>query len=812
MKKLSVLLLFFFLLLNYDNTGRAQTTVVIGGTEYQVDTLSHFKVGPGSYYTALHYYTSSVKLRTFFLEVDATNPYITFEAVHGKDSLITCEGITSMAQRKSKEGKVYFGGTNADFFATSGDVGYPVHGSIVEGQMGRTPAQTPHLAFSGKEVLIDNMLFANSTCSIDGKEYPINGMNTSRKENQLILYNTLNGNYTRTNAYGVEVLVELQPGMEWGINKTLRAKVVSVVEGKGNMHILPQHAVLSGHGTAAEPLRTLSEGDEISLFVGVDKTGGSASQITAMVGGDRIILKDGIVQENDWAERHPRTSVGYSADGNKIYFCVVDGRSSISSGVTTKHLADIMKSAGATTALNLDGGGSSGLYVEKFGLMNQPSDSRERAVSNGIFAVNLAETDNQVAEILPFEQVVALPKYGSFTPVVYGYNKYGTLIDLNVENVIYECDSEVGTIKDDGTFFADGSRNGLIKVKWNQLETFIRIKYLKEESIALRLDSVIVDGFAGYPIELNASIGDKKYPLAPYALTWTVDDPAICTVDNGVLNGLSNGETLIHGVLDGLKCSLKVQVQIPETHTATLLPLKEDAWSIKASSNIKDIQLLDNGIKYTYSSGRSPYIELINAFEFYSLPEAIRFVINPGNAAISKVVVSGKENLATSSSIYEYNNELSKNADTEILLPMKEWFSKETVEHALFPVHFNSIKFPFVASGNPVGENVIQIKNMELVYEQISVGVSSLKLLSSLVIYPNPVVDGRAYVALKTDELSITDVSVFNSEGQLQNVVPADNIKGGVLEIPVANLASGFYLVKVCMDNGECETLKLIVR
>ena len=37
-------------------------------------------------------------------------------------------------------------------------------------------------------------------------------------------------------------------------------------------------------------------------------------------------------------------------------------------------------------------------------------------------------------------------------------------------------------------------------------------------------------------------------------------------------------------------------------------------------------------------------------------------------------------------------------------------------------------------------------------------------------------------------------------------------VKGGVLEIPVANLASGFYLVKVCMDNGECETLKLIVR
>ena len=90
--------------------------------------------------------------------------------------------------------------------------------------------------------------------------------------------------------------------------------------------------------------------------------------------------------------------------------------------------------------------------------------------------------------------MVALPKYGSFTPVIYGYNKYGTLIDLNVENVIYECDSEVGTIKDDGTFFADGSQNGLIKVKWNQLETFIRIKYLKEES-----ELVLSNYISGHP-------------------------------------------------------------------------------------------------------------------------------------------------------------------------------------------------------------------------------------------------------------------------------------------------------------------------
>lgn len=811
MKTLSALFLSLFFLSNYCSISLAQTTVTIGGTEYQADTLSHFKVGPGSYYTAMHYYTSSVKLRTFFLEVDATNPYISFEAVHGKDSLITCEGISSMAQRKSKEGKVYFGGTNADFFATSGDVGYPIHGSIVEGQMGRTPAQTPHIAFSDKDVIIDNMLFANSTCSIGEKVYPINGVNVGRGENQLILYNTLNGNYTHTNAYGVEVLVQLESTMVWTVNKDLKVKVVKVVDGKGNMQIPAGHAVLSGHGTVAGVLKSLVEGDELTLFIGVNKTAGSASQLTAMVGGDRIILKDGVVQDNDWAERHPRTAIGYSADGKKVYFCVVDGRSSFSTGLTTKHLADIMKSAGATTALNLDGGGSSGMYLNKFGLMNTPSDGHERAVSNGIFAVDLSASDDVIAEILPYEKTVMLPVYGSYTPVIYGYNQYGTLINLGLKNVTYSCEKEVGTVREDGSFFANGSRDGILKVKWNQLETSIHIKYLKEEEISLRLDSVIIDGYTGYPVELNARIGDKEYPLAPYALEWSIDNPTICSINDGIVTGLKNGETIIRGTLDDLKCALKVKVQIPEKHSLSLLPLINDEWTVKASTNIKNIELLSDGIRYTYSSGRSPFIELAKTFDLYSLPNAIRFMINPGNAAVSKVIISGRENLSSSNSIYEYTNELVKNQDAEILLAMKDWFAKEP-EHASFPIHFSSIKFPLVASGNVAGENTIYIRNMELIYDQISVGLFSLKLLSSLVIYPNPTADGRAYVALKNEDIHITSASIFSPEGRLLNVISADNSTCNLLELPVSNMTSGIYLIKVCMDDGSNETMKLIIK
>ena len=118
------------------------------------------------------------------------------------------------------------------------------------------------------------------------------------------------------------MLVQLESTMVWTVNKDLKVKVVKVVDGKGNMQIPAGHAVLSGHGTVAGVLKSLVEGDELTLFIGVNKTAGSASQLTAMVGGDRIILKDGVVQDNDWAERHPRTAIGYSADGKKVYFCV----------------------------------------------------------------------------------------------------------------------------------------------------------------------------------------------------------------------------------------------------------------------------------------------------------------------------------------------------------------------------------------------------------------------------------------------------------------------------------------------------------
>lgn len=80
--------------------------------------------------------------------------------------------------------------------------------------------------------------------------------------------------------------------------------------------------------------------------------------------------------------RNPRSAVGMTADKKKLIVAVVDGRSSISAGMTCTELAALMKSFGADDAFNLDGGGSSTMYLRGTGVVNKPSDGTERVVAN----------------------------------------------------------------------------------------------------------------------------------------------------------------------------------------------------------------------------------------------------------------------------------------------------------------------------------------------------------------------------------------------------------------------------------------------
>jgi hypothetical protein len=90
----------------------------------------------------------------------------------------------------------------------------------------------------------------------------------------------------------------------------------------------------------------------------------------------------------DMRERHPRTAMGLTRDRKTFILVVVDGRTTASAGMYGDELARLMELLGAWTAFNLDGGGSSEMWVRGRGTINEPSDGSSRAVLNhwGVFA------------------------------------------------------------------------------------------------------------------------------------------------------------------------------------------------------------------------------------------------------------------------------------------------------------------------------------------------------------------------------------------------------------------------------------------
>lgn len=104
------------------------------------------------------------------------------------------------------------------------------------------------------------------------------------------------------------------------------------------------------------------------------------------VSGRPLLVDDGAPLEAfnraDCADRHPRTAVGISEDRRTLFLAVVDGRSNASVGMNCAELADLMDGLGAWRAMNLDGGGSSTMYVAGRGVVNDPSDGNQRTVAN----------------------------------------------------------------------------------------------------------------------------------------------------------------------------------------------------------------------------------------------------------------------------------------------------------------------------------------------------------------------------------------------------------------------------------------------
>ncbi|MEZ6036488.1 MAG: phosphodiester glycosidase family protein [Planctomycetota bacterium] len=123
-----------------------------------------------------------------------------------------------------------------------------------------------------------------------------------------------------------------------------------------------------------------------------DRPAGDWPEVQEARGAGPRLLRDGAVVDHGERQRgirHPRTAFGVRADGS-LLLLTVDGRTEQSAGVSFEELATLLAALGCRDAINLDGGGSSTLFVAGRGVCNQPCDNRrfdhdgERAVADAL--------------------------------------------------------------------------------------------------------------------------------------------------------------------------------------------------------------------------------------------------------------------------------------------------------------------------------------------------------------------------------------------------------------------------------------------
>lgn len=132
-------------------------------------------------------------------------------------------------------------------------------------------------------------------------------------------------------------------------------------------------------------------------------------QVTETIGGNPTLLENGVItaeacNDSYFCYRNPRTGIGVDATG-KILMATVDGRQKGSVGMTPVAFARLFKWLGATSALNLDGGGSTTMWV-RGDIVNRVSGGYERPVGSAVLVVR---DDQPVPTPTPTETPIPTP-------------------------------------------------------------------------------------------------------------------------------------------------------------------------------------------------------------------------------------------------------------------------------------------------------------------------------------------------------------------------------------------------------------------
>jgi hypothetical protein len=372
----------------------------------QSDTLEARDVAPGVAYRK--FIDRSGPNVLYLVRVDLRRSELELRHVRALDQLAGREKTSDMARRGAATGVTVLAAVNGDFFATSGE---NENNQVISGEWWKglqvsestfDTFDTAHAQFgtdAAGRPLMDRFV-------LDGKAWTRGTLTSVATVNSVppgaptaaTLYTWRVGVATpRDTVRKVSEAPMLPAGKRGDTLLYVRRGAISNTSGSA---IPPNGAVLVsyGAGSSTSNVQAMADGDTVRILLSTLPRPGSGTMPAMLIGGWPRILRDGASLTGEMATVEgtitgntdilaPRTAVGFSRDSSTLYLLTVDGRSTLSAGMTLVQLTAMLQRLGAWHAMNFDGGGSTTMVVNGQ-VMNAPSDpTGERAVGNALLLV-----------------------------------------------------------------------------------------------------------------------------------------------------------------------------------------------------------------------------------------------------------------------------------------------------------------------------------------------------------------------------------------------------------------------------------------
>lgn len=261
-------------------------------------------------------------------------------------------------------------------------------------------------------------------------------------------------------------------------------KVIEVRYNEEPVKIPENGFVISTLGNTAEVIkRSFKKGDRVELDIDMEL---DINKVKLAVSGGTLLVENGEIAgfTHNIAGSNPRTAIGLSKDGEKVYLITIDGRQASSIGVTQTEFAEFLVEKGIYTAMNLDGGGSTTMITKRLGdelskIENSPSDGSLRSVPNAIAVFNTEETgslNNLLIEVDDVNVFVGCEKELK----VKGYDKYFNPVEVDVDKIKWSYSGVPVSIKDNILTGGDVAGTSTVTATIGKTKTSINIDVLSK--------------------------------------------------------------------------------------------------------------------------------------------------------------------------------------------------------------------------------------------------------------------------------------------------------------------------------------------